>query len=236
MEREIFNSASHSIPKTLSQSIYNYLKKSIINNKLKANQRINEKEIASIFGVSTTPVREAVLRLGAEGYITTNSHRESVVKEISYQELRDIFPVLAVLDDFAMSLVVDHISPEKIRELEEMTAKMERFCKQRSVEEYLGLNAAIHNKIWESLPNKILKRTLQFVHGQLLRYNYARYYIFRKPGVLKKSLKEHKEILYSLKSKNKEELKTKIQKHWSTLIEAPLRNELKEYFKNNERR
>jgi len=156
----------------------------------------------------TTPVREAVLRLGAEGYITINSHRESVVKEISYQELRDIFPVLAVLDDFAVSLVVDSIGPENIRELEEMTAKMERFCKQRSIEEYLGLNAAIHNKIWESLPNKILKRTLQFVHGQLLSY-----YIFQKPGVLKKSLKEQKEILYTLNRKKRKELKTKIQKH-----------------------
>lgn len=97
---------------------------------------------------------------------------------------------------------MDNIGPENIRELEEMTAKMERFCKQRSIEEYLGLNAAIHNKIWESLPNKILKRTLQFVHGQLLSY-----YIFQKPGVLKKIIERTKRNIVYFKQKKEERVK-----------------------------
>ncbi len=64
------NLSSNSMPKTLSESVYNNLRTGIINNELKAGQRIYEKEIAKLYGVSTTPVREAFLKLNAEGYIS----------------------------------------------------------------------------------------------------------------------------------------------------------------------
>ena len=109
------------IPKTLSQSIYNYLKEAIISHQLKASQRINEKEIADLFQVSITPVREAVLRLGAEGFIDSNFHREAVIKEVSYRELKEIFQVLGVLDSVAVGLILDTINQEELKELESLT-------------------------------------------------------------------------------------------------------------------
>ena len=101
--------SSNSIPKTLSESIYNSLRTGIINNELKAGQRIYEKEIAKQYGVSTTPVREAFLRLSAEGYLSIDSHRKASVRKISYKELEDIFRVMGDLDALAMSQAVDHI-------------------------------------------------------------------------------------------------------------------------------
>ena len=96
-------SSSFTIPKTLGQSIYSHLKDAILNNHLKANQKINEKEIAQSFGTSTTPVREAVMRLGAEGFVITDSHRETIVKEISLEELKEILLVMGHLDSLGFS-------------------------------------------------------------------------------------------------------------------------------------
>ncbi|MBN2245206.1 MAG: GntR family transcriptional regulator [Candidatus Aminicenantes bacterium] len=206
------------IVKTLSQSIYNYLKEAIITNDLRANQRIIEKDIAEKFGVSTTPVREALLRLSAEGYVSIDSHRRTLVKQISYQELKDIFKVMADLDVIAIKQVVDHIEKGHIKELKDLTEQMEQKGKSGDIENYLELNTAIHKKIWEILPNKILQKTIEFVHSQLMRYSYSRIIAYMEPAVIKQSMREHKGILRALENKDKRTLKALIRSNWSLLL------------------
>jgi len=226
----------YAFPKTLSQSIYNYLKDSIINNKLKSNQRIHEKEIAGLFGVSTTPVREAVLRLGAEGFVNISSHRESIVKEVSYQELKEILQILATLDSLGTPIAVDNLDQEALDELEELTKQLEGSCHVNSIEKFIAVNQKIHKKIWKYIPSKKLQENIYNVNDQLLRYNYARIYAFRKPGVLEKSLAEHREILKTLKNKDKKKLKALMSKHWGSFLRpSPLKEGLKEYLSNEKK-
>jgi len=218
------------IPKTLSQLIYNYIRDAIIRNKLKANQKINEKEIADHFQVSTTPVREAVLRLGAEGFVTINSHREAVIKEISFQELKEILQVLSILDSSALELAIEKLTPQDLEELEDLTAKLARNCQLDSIDKFLELNTAIHNRLWRNLPNAFLRETLHYVHNQLLRYNYARFTAFRRPGALEKSLEEHQHILNVLKAKDKQAIREFMAKHWGSLLQPSTFEEgLKEF-------
>lgn len=219
MAFETQRSPANAIPKTLSESVYNNVKAGIISNEFKAGERIYEKEVAERYGVSTTPVREALLKLSAEGFISIDSHRKATVKEISFEELEDIFEVMSDLDTLAMSHVVDHISPECLQEIEALIVEMEEVCKPTYVERFLELNMAIHAKTWSALPNKVMERTLHFVNGQLLRYNYPRYVAFQDPAIMKKSLDEHKKILLALTNKNKRELKKFIKTHWSFLIQ-----------------
>jgi DNA-binding GntR family transcriptional regulator len=209
------------IPKTLSQSIYNYLKDAVVTNKLKANQRIIEKDIAKMFGVSTTPVREALLRLAAEGYFFIDSHRKTVVAKISYEELKDIFQVMAELDTIAIKYVVDHIQAEDLQELKELTKQMEEAGRSKNSEKYLEINTAVHNKIWDILPNKVLQRTIEFVYSQLMRYTYSRITAFQEPAVLERSIKEHKKILRALEDKDKRALKSLVKSNWSLLVNNP---------------
>lgn len=225
----------NAIPKTLSESVYNNLKTKIISNEFKAGQRIYEKEIAKLFSVSTTPVREAFLRLSAEGYLSIDSHKKAVVRKVSFKELKEIFEVLGNLDTMAITQVADHISPECIRQIEDLVSEMEETCKPTFVEKFLELNVAVHSKIWSSLPNKMLEHTLHFVHGQLLRYNYARYLAFQDPEIMNQSLNGHKQILSALSEKNKKELKKLIKIHWSFLIQhLHLRNKFLTAFKGGE--
>lgn len=210
------------ITKTLSQSIYNYLKNAVITNELKANQRIIEKDIAKMFGVSTTPVREALLRLAAEGYLSIDSHRKTYVKEASIEELKDIFQVMAELDTIAVGHAVEHIQPEHLQKLEELTEQMEQARKAKDIEKYLELNTTIHKKIWDILPNKVLQRTIAFVHSQLMRYRYSRISAFQEPAVLDQSIQEHKKILRALENKDKKALKALTRSNWSLLLDKKL--------------
>jgi DNA-binding GntR family transcriptional regulator len=205
-----------SIPKTLSQSIHDYLRESILKNELKSKQRINEKEIADLFQVSRTPVREAVVRLAAEGFVEIISHREAVVKEVSYKELKEIFQVLGVLDKLAAGLIVEHIKLPELTQLEKMTNRLERAYIVSEVEKFIELNYSIHETLWDSLKNKndFLMKELNYCANQVKMCSYPLTSTFKNPKTMKRSMIAHKEIIEALKSKDKKKLEIITYDHW----------------------
>jgi DNA-binding GntR family transcriptional regulator len=202
------------IPKTVSQSVYSYLRKSIIDCKLKENQKINEQEIADIFQVSRTPVREAIAQLAAEGFIKIDHHRGAVVKSISSKEIRNILEVLEVLDELAILQAVDNLNAQDIRKLENLNGKMEKASQKREIEKYLNHNFEFHKIIWSSVSNDFLRENLSYCHTQFKRYMSALSNYFQNFEHLRKSMKDHEEILDRLKRKDKKSLKALISQHW----------------------
>jgi DNA-binding GntR family transcriptional regulator len=214
---KVFNSNDFQKPKTLTQSIYERLKESILNKELEPNQKINEKEIAESFQVSRTPVREAVARLVADGFVEIISHRESLVKEVSYRELKDIFQVIGVLDRLAAGLIIDQIDAQELIKLEKMTNKMERYFIMSEVEKFLELNYEFHVRLWDYLTgkNNFLKDELYSCVNQARMCFYPLINIYKETRVLKKSMSSHKEIMEALKAKNKAKLETIVYEHWT---------------------
>lgn len=213
-ERE-HSSIDYTMPETLAQSIYNCLKKAIIENKIEPNQKINEKEIADSFKVSRTPVREALVRLEAEGFTKITSHRDVVVKEVSYAELAEIFQVIGILDCLAVSLVVDKIDPKEFIKVEKMTIKLEHYYSQKEIEKFIDMNYAIHSRIWDNLTNSYLQKSLRHCLAHIKRCNYALSSAFNKKEILDASMRAHKKISAALNKKDKEKLKHIIQEHWN---------------------
>jgi DNA-binding GntR family transcriptional regulator len=208
-----------SFPKTLSETVYEGIKSAIFHNELKAGQRIYEKDVAKAYSVSTTPVREAFLRLKAEGYITIDAYRRAAVKTVSIRELEEIFDVLGSIDVLAIQQVADHIDAEGIQEITDLINKMEIACKPFSIDDYLDLNRAIHHKLWDFLPNEVLKKTLLSIHGQLRRYKYAHYLAYQDPDIMRKSLEVYQRIAKALSEKDKDELQNLIKLHWRFLVQ-----------------
>lgn len=213
------DTSDSSFPKTLSETVYERIKTAIFHNELKAGQRIYEKKVAKAYNVSTTPVREAFLRLKAEDFITIDAYRRAAVKTVSIRELEDIFDVLGNMDVLAMSQIVDYIDADGIQEIEKLVSKMEQVCKPFCIEDYLDLNRIIHHKIWDFLPNKVLKKVLHSLHGQLLRYNYAHYLVYQDPDMMKSSLEAYKKIARALAEKDKDKLQVLIKSHWNFLVQ-----------------
>jgi DNA-binding GntR family transcriptional regulator len=220
------------LPRTMSEFVYGSLKEAIINNELKANQRINEKELADRFHVSRTPIREAVLRLATEGFVKIDSYRRAIVKEISFEELRDILEVLGALDRLAIVQAINNMTTEDVKKLETLTNKMEKKCNLNSVEKFIELNAEFHNELWKYVSNKFLLEILHFVRDKKERYSYARLYLYKTPGFLEKSMKHHKELMEAVKFKDIEKLKKMIVQHRNLLLESEQNEmDMKEYLK-----
>ncbi len=207
------------IPKTLSQSIYNYLKKSIVDGHFKVKQRINENEIAEVFQVSRTPVREAVTQLAAEGLVEIDPHRGVLVKDISLKEIKDILEVIRSLDSLAIELAADYIDEEEIEKLEKMNAKLKNYCQKKDIEKFMSLNFEFHKRIWNQAFNNFLAHCLQTcLLTHIKRYSSIFKRGYEKTEILEKSIREHKKILELLKSKDKRKLKTLATEHWTPAL------------------
>jgi DNA-binding GntR family transcriptional regulator len=203
------------MPETLGQSIYNCLKKAIIENKIKPNQKINENEIADSFKVSRTPVREALVKLEAEGFTKITSHRDVVVQEVSYGDLAELFQVIGILDCLAATLLFDKIDSREFIKVEKMTDKLEHYYNQKEVGKFIDMNYEIHDRLWNHLTNKYLQKSLKHCLVHIKRCNYALSSAFQKKDLLDASMKAHKKILEALSKKDKEKFKQIIRQHWN---------------------
>lgn len=207
------------IPKTVTQSVYKHLRRSIIENKLKPNQKINEQEIADIFQISRTPVREAIAQLTAEELVQVDPHHGAVVREITLREVKNILEVLRALDELAVEQAAAKISTQDVKELKNMNNKMKKASQNGEFDEYLNLNFDFHLKIWSFVPNEFLRENLRFCLIQFRRFIYTLDSYFQHPEFLNEKVKEHKEIMSILESEEKKALKSLISEHWK--IETP---------------
>ena len=137
-------------PQTITETIFQYLKKSIINGEFKPNQRLQEKEIAEIFSVSTTPVREAFQRLSAEKYVILNARKEVIVAELSSKQIKELYEIIRVLDVFSAKKALENITDKDISELKKKTDKLSEFYKKKKIQSYLKQSTRIHERLWKN--------------------------------------------------------------------------------------
>ncbi|HWQ58974.1 MAG TPA: GntR family transcriptional regulator [Clostridia bacterium] len=127
--------------KTLAQSVYEELKRKILSKEYDANEHVSEKSIAAQLNVSKTPVREALNQLCQEGYITRYPSFGYIIKDLSYQEVKDIFELRYILETAAIRLVIRYAKDEEIRTLYDYMGSSED-----SVTDGYGKNTRFH---WE---------------------------------------------------------------------------------------
>jgi len=208
------------IPATITETIYEYLKNSIISGQFKPGQRLHEKEIAAQFQVSTTPVREAFQRLFAEKYIVINARRDVLVSSVSFEELRDFFEVVRVLDALASRKAISHLSDEDIRELKEMTRKLGKLYREKKITEYVAENLKIHYKIWSACKNKYL---YQFLVKMGEKYSfYGNQLIFltfkegsaKRPSFMDSSFKDHLDLMEAIEKRDAKRVEKILLSHW----------------------
>jgi DNA-binding GntR family transcriptional regulator len=203
------------ITKSLSKPIYDYLKQTIINNDLKANEKINEKEIAENFGVSRTPVREAIIRLSVEGFVDIHYHRDSVVKDIPYEELQEILHVISCLDAYAITLVADKFSAKDIDQIESLTSKMGKYLTIEQSQKFFTTNFSLHEMIWSYLPEGFLRSTIEVAAAQIQRYAInPRISEAQIKAIQESSFSAHNKIMTALKARDKEKLSFLFGQHW----------------------
>jgi DNA-binding GntR family transcriptional regulator len=133
-----------SVPTTRSEAVASELRQKIKSGELAPGERLRQAEIASLFGVSTTPVREAFTALAHEGLVRQDAHRGVVVFAPSLVELRETFEIRQALEPLATTLAAEVLTDEDLAALQRIVDEMRTANPSR----YYELNRLLHRKIY----------------------------------------------------------------------------------------
>ena len=175
------------------------LRAKILEGELPEGEKIREKALTEEFGVSRTPLREAMKMLAAEGLIELIPNRGAIVSRQSDTELEEAFPVLAALERLAGECAARHATDAEIARIEEMTEELRQTVEQGDRIAYFELNHAIHDFILTAARNPTLLRMHKAVATRIYR---ARYQANLRQSRWRSALEEHEDIARTLRARD----------------------------------
>lgn len=201
---------SHIVPTALYQEVAERLRQRIFAHELAAGSWIDEQRLAEEYGISRTPLREALKVLASEGLVTLKPRRGCYVAEISEQDLNDIFPLLALLEGRAVVEAMRRAEPDDIDELEALHDKLERAARDGKIQRFFDTNQEFHRKLQELAGNRWMLTVIQDLRKVM---QLSRVISLSHAGRLQQSLDEHRIIMAAIKSGNSEAAEGAMRDH-----------------------
>jgi DNA-binding GntR family transcriptional regulator len=204
------NEASHILRRSLHDELVDRLREMIASGELVGGSRIDERELCERFGVSRTPVREALKVLATEGFVTLIPRRGARVAALSERDLLEAFPIMAVLEGLAGEMACAAATEAEIATVVAMTKEMEQHHRAGRLEPYFDLNQRIHIAIAEAARNPTLWRVQRSLDGQVRR---GRYEANISSERWNEAMAEHREIADALASRDGSRLSRLLRAH-----------------------
>ena len=126
--------------------ILEILREDIVSGRLAAGSLLRQQQLAERFGISRMPVREALFRLEAEGFIAFTPNKGATVAPISAEDLREIYEMRIAAETLALSTALPELTNSQIERAAELQAEME--METAPVADFGALNAAFHNTLY----------------------------------------------------------------------------------------
>ncbi len=197
-------------PLPLTQRVANKLRDLIVQDELKAGERIRERDLAERLAVSRTPLREALKVLATEGLIELSPHRGAVVADPDLKEIRDLLELLGGIEALAGELAAVRASDEEIGEIRALHYEMLAAYARKDRLEYFKANQAIHAAIVAACGNPAIADEHRRINAQLYR---VRYRSNLRNENWHTALDEHGEILEALEKRDSDKLSKILRSH-----------------------
>lgn len=197
----------------------------IVEGDLPAGERISERALCDRFGVSRTPLREALKVLASEGLVELMPNRGARVIRLTEQDAEEMFEVMGTLEALAGELAASRITDEGLAEIRALHYQMALHQARRELMPYFRLNQEIHRKIFEISGNKTLIAVYRGLAGRIRR---PRYLANISAPRWAEALKEHEAILAALEARDGPTLGRLLREHLHKTCETvkqALRNE-----------
>ena len=146
------------------------LREAIINGTLEPGSQIVEAKLASQFGVSRGPLREAIRELINEGLLVSRSYAATFILQLSKEDVREIYSVRTVLETFAFETIWDRRDEAFRQELMRRHAALLAAIDEGDDEGSIAAELALHSLVFETTGNKLLVSLWESVKGRLQIY------------------------------------------------------------------
>jgi len=164
-----------SLVRNASAAATELIRLAIVDGRLAPGQRLKEEELAREFGISRTPVREALLVLQAEGLVDAMPNRGATVRAHTAQDLDDLYQLRALLEGFAARRAATRLGEDDLSELHESCERFARL-EEDDVREIVRENVDFHNTILEGAGSaRLIEMTRKTVELPLVYKSYIWY-------------------------------------------------------------
>ena len=193
-----------------SAKIRDSLEQRIVEGELGNGKRLDETELSSFYGVSRTPVREALQRLAESGLADHLPRRGTFVRSPSLSQLVEMFEVMAELECMAIRLAARRATANDIDALEKDNETCRAAVAADNTKKYYEVNARLHGRIYQMSGNSFLAIEARRLHDRLRPFRRLQ---LRVRGRMEESMAEHDIILAALRDGDADLAMETMKKH-----------------------
>jgi len=202
--------ASRIAPLALYQEVAERLRQRIYSHDLAPGTWVDEQALADDYGISRTPLREALKVLASEGLVTLKPRRGCYVNEISERDLDEIFTVMALLEGQCAHITARKATDADLERLRKIHEKLEKAAGGGDIDGYFEANQAFHQALQKLTDNRWL---LQVIEDLRKVIKLSRHHSLFSEGRLEQSLAEHRGILAALAERDAERAELLMRAH-----------------------
>lgn len=206
-------------PRALYEEVAERLRQRIFNRELAPGSWIDELKISEAYGISRTPLREALKVLAAEGLITMKVRRGAYVTEVSEQDLYDVYHLLGLLESDAASVVATQATAAQLEELQKLHDELETAARpgQQNRELFFEINERFHMRLLKIANNRWRDQMVADLR-KVMKLN--RHNSLLKSGRIEESLSEHRAIMAAITARDAALAMQRMQEHFKNGLEA----------------
>ena len=193
-----------------SAKIRDSLEQRIVEGELSNGKRLDETELSGFYGVSRTPVREALQRLAESGLAEHLPRRGTFVRSPSLSQLVEMFEVMAELECMAIRLAARRATSNDIDALEKDNETCRAAVAANDTKKYYEINARLHGRIYQMSGNSFLANEARRLHDRLRPFRRLQ---LRVRGRMEESMAEHDIILAALRDGDADRAMETMKKH-----------------------
>lgn len=189
---------------------YEALRKSILMGRLRPGERLDQKWLADSFNVSRMPLRQALLRLEADGLIENRPHRSAIVSPLAISDIRDIYAMRRAMEGMLAEAGAARCGPACIAKMAAHIKAQQAAVAAGDIENFVEHDRAFHRELY--LTSGHVKACDMMERIRDLSDRYVRFYADYKKGAAR-SIEEHKDILRSCAQKRAKDVRRLIEQH-----------------------
>ena len=202
-------------PRALYEEVAELLRQRIFQRELEPGSWIDELKLAEEYGISRTPLREALKVLAAEGLVTMKVRRGAYVTEVSEKDLADVYHLLSLLESDAAGVVADRATPAQRAELQALHQDLESAAGHR--DRFFAVNEQFHMRLLEMADNRWREQMVADLR-KVMKLN--RHNSLFKSGRIEESLAEHRAVMAALLARDANLTRQRMQEHFRNGLEA----------------
>ncbi len=206
-------------PRALYEEVAEQMRQRIFRRELEPGSWIDELKIAEEFGISRTPLREALKVLATEGLVTMKVRRGAYVTEVSQQDLADVYHLLSLLESDAAAVVATQATDAELKELQALHKALEAAAKpgKANTEQFFAVNERFHMRLLEIANNRWRDQMVADLR-KVMKLN--RHNSLLKTGRMEESLAEHQAIMAALLARDAARTQQCMKAHFANGLEA----------------